>query len=273
MARAAATEMQPAKETGTARVYVTLRNEILTMKLAPGTHLDEQGVAERFDVSRSPVREALVRLSAEGLVTILPNRGNVVTPMDFGRVPEFLDALDLLQRVTTRLAAQHRSAHDLDHIHAAQRAYEKAAAASIKSGDSLGMIEKNYDFHMAVAKAGRNVYFADLYRRLLEEGRRMLHLHFQFETLDPRISAKDMASDHTEMVLAIEEGDADRAEACAHQHAVQFKGRFMQFLDRNLTAQIPVNYASEKKAHDVRKEETGKKGRVKEWAANDVSSS
>src|SRR5579863_1494663 len=116
MAKAAmeSQETSGVKETGTARVYVTLRNEILTMKLAPGTHLDELGVAERFDVSRSPVREALVRLSAEGLVTILPNRGNIVTPMDFGRVPEFLDALDLLQRVTTRLAALHRTAHDLD---------------------------------------------------------------------------------------------------------------------------------------------------------------
>ncbi|MBN3724412.1 GntR family transcriptional regulator [Burkholderia sp. Ac-20379] len=232
------------KETGSARLYVSLRNDILTMRLAPGTHLDEQGLAERFDVSRSPVREALVRLSAEGLVTILPNRGNVVMPMDFGRVPEFLDALDLLQRVTTRLAAQHRTAADLAAIHAAQRAYEKVAAAGIKSGESLGIIEQNYEFHMAIARAGRNVYFADLYRRLMEEGRRMLHLHFQFERLDPNISAKEMASDHTEMVLAIEAGDADRAEACAHHHAVQFKGRFMQFLDRNLTARIPVNYSA-----------------------------
>jgi DNA-binding GntR family transcriptional regulator len=235
-----------AKETGTSRVYVSLRNEILTMKLTPGTHLDELGVAERFDVSRSPVREALVRLSAEGLVTILPNRGNIVTPMDFGRVPEFLDALDLLQRVVTRLAALHRTPHDLENIRRAQRAYEKGVASSIKSGDSLAMIEKNVEFHMAIAKAGRNVYFADLYRRLLEEGRRMLHLHFHFKALDPDISAEQMASDHTEMVLAIEAGDADRAEESAHQHATQFKGRFMQFLDRNLTAQIPLDYAAGK---------------------------
>jgi DNA-binding GntR family transcriptional regulator len=77
MAKETIADIQGAKETGTARVYVTLRNEILTMKLAPGTHLDEQGVAERFGVSRSPVREALVRLSAERLVNILPNRGNI----------------------------------------------------------------------------------------------------------------------------------------------------------------------------------------------------
>lgn len=268
MAKAAveSQETSGVKETGTARVYVSLRNEILTMKLAPGTHLDELGVAERFDVSRSPVREALVRLSAEGLVTILPNRGNIVTPMDFGRVPEFLDALDLLQRVTTRLAALHRTAHDLDNIHRAQRAYEKAVALSIRTGDSLAMIEKNVDFHMAIAKAGRNVYFADLYRRLLEEGRRMLHLHFHFKALEPDISAEEMASDHTEMVLAIEAGDADRAEESAHQHATQFKGRFMQFLDRNLTAQIPLDYAAGK-AKKARSSEPPKRAKPRERAA------
>jgi DNA-binding GntR family transcriptional regulator len=247
MAKETVADIQGAKETGTARVYVTLRNEILTMKLAPGTHLDELGVAERFGVSRSPVREALVRLSAEGLVNILPNRGNVVAPMDFGRVPEFLDALDLLQRVTTRLAALHRTDEDIQTIRLAAKNYEKAAAASIKKNNSLEMIEKNYEFHMAVAKAGRNVYFADIYRRLLEEGRRMLNLHFQFQTL-ANMSSEQMASDHTEMVAAIEAGDADWAEATAHQHAVQFKGRFMQFLDRNLTAQMPINYPTSKSA-------------------------
>jgi DNA-binding GntR family transcriptional regulator len=242
MAKEAA-ENPGGKETGAAgRVYTALRNEILTMKLAPGTPLDELGVAERFDVSRSPVREALVRLSAEGLVTILPNRGNVVAPMDFARVPEFLDALDLLQRVTTRLAALHRTPADLARIRSAQKAYEKGMAASIKSGNSLEMIETNYDFHMAIARAGKNIYFADLYRRLLEEGRRMLHLHYEFNALDPDISVAKMASDHTEMVAAIETRDADRAEESAHAHAVQFKGRFMQFLDRNLTAEMRVAY-------------------------------
>ncbi|BAO88980.1 GntR family transcriptional regulator [Caballeronia cordobensis] len=247
MSKDTETDIQGVKETGTARVYVTLRNEILTMKLAPGTHLDEAGVAERFGVSRSPVREALVRLSAEGLVTILPNRGNIVAPMDFGRMPEFLDALDLLQRVTTRLAALHRTEEDLQAIRQAAKIYEKAAAASIKKRNSLDVIETNYEFHMTVARAGRNAYFAEIYRRLLEEGRRMLNLHFQFQTL-ANMSSEQMASDHTDMVAAIEAGDADWAEATAHQHAVQFKGRFMQFLDRNLTAQMPVTYSEGKPA-------------------------
>lgn len=237
-----ATESSLPKETGAVRVYSVLRDEILTMKLAPGAPLDEIGLSERFNLSRSPIREALVRLSSEGLVSMLPNRSTVVTSMDFGRIPEFLDALDLLQRVTTRLAALHRTPAELAQIRGAQKAYEKAIASCLKSGESLSMIETNYEFHMAIARAGHNVYFADLYRRLLEEGRRMLHLHFEFQALDPSLTAQVIAADHVAIVDAIERRDADLSEALAHSHASQFKGRFMQFLDRNLSAAVPLNY-------------------------------
>ena len=235
-------EPQAQKATGASRVYTVLRDEILTMQLPPGTPLDEIGLAERFNLSRSPIREALVRLSADGLVSILPNRSTIVSQMDFRRIPEFLDALDLLQRVTTRLAAMHRTSAELVEIRTAQKAYEKAIANCVKTGTSQAMIEKNYEFHMVIAKAGHNVYFADLYRRLLEEGRRMLHLHFEFQTLDEHMTAEEIGRDHAEIVDAIEAKDANLAEHLAHMHAAQFKGKFMQFLDRNITASVPLIY-------------------------------
>lgn len=237
-------ETSPQKATGAARVYSVLRDQILTMELAPGTPLDEISLSERFDLSRSPIREALVRLSADGLVSMLPNRSTVVSQMDFRRIPEFLDALDLLQRVTTRLAALHRTPGELAGIRVAQKAYEKAMVNCVKTGISQAMIEKNYDFHMAIAQAGHNIYFADLYRRLLEEGRRMLHLHFEFQTIDEHMTADEIGQDHAEIVNAIEAKNGDLAERLAHAHAAQFKGKFMQFLDRNLTAEMPLNYQS-----------------------------
>lgn len=238
MAKAA--EQQNSKATGASRVYSVLRDEILTLQLAPGTPLDEIGLSERFNLSRSPIREALVRLSADGLVSVLPNRSTIVSQMDFRRIPEFLDALDLLQRVTTRLAALNRTLAELIEIRTAQKAYEKAIAACVKNGTSQAMIEKNYDFHVTIARAGHNVYFADLYRRLLEEGRRMLHVHFEFQTLDEHLTAEEISRDHAEIVDAIEAKNANLAEELAHQHASQFKGKFMQFLDRNITASVPL---------------------------------
>lgn len=230
------------KETGAVRVYGVLRDEILTMKLAPGSPIDEVSLAERFSLSRSPIREALVRLSADGLVTMLPNRSTVVTPMNFSQIAEFLDALDLVQRVVTRLAALHRTSEQLASIRKAEIAYDKALKICVKNGTSQSMIERNYEYHMAIAAAAHNSYFMDVYRRLLEEGRRMLHLHFQFETLDERKSAEQIGNDHSLITAAIEARDADLAEKYAHQHTTQFRGRFMQFLNRNLTSNIQLNY-------------------------------
>ncbi len=240
-------ENQGGKKTGSARVYARLRNEILRVQLAPGSTLDEVSLSERFEMSRSPIREALVRLSSEGLVVILPNRSTIVAPMDFQRIPEFLDALDLLQRVVTRLAALHRTRAELARIIKTQKGYEVAVAESIAANDSLAMIEANYEFHMTIAAAGRNQYFVDLYRRLLDEGRRMLHFHWEYQTLDPDISVERVAAHHTEMVAAIDAKDADAAEHVAHLHAAQFKGRFMQYLDRNLTEKMQLDYKQGRK--------------------------
>lgn len=241
MMRLAKPETAPQKETGSARVYLQLRNDILRVVLAPGTPLDENGLSERFGLSRSPVREALVRLSSEGLVQILANRSIVVAPIDFTSVPQFLDALDLLQRVVTRSAARFRTEADLKEIISAQHAYEVGAAKSLHTGDSLPMIETNHAFHMAIAKAGKNIYYAHFYQRILDEGRRILHFHFEFMRLDPEISTAKLAAGHTEMVEAIRDHDLDRAERVAHEHAVQFKGRFMQYLVRSVTPDIRVD--------------------------------
>ena len=90
---------------GAARVHDSLREGILSMQIPPGAFLDENGIAARFGVSRSPVREALIRLEAEGLVAAAPNRTAVVSPVDLAGFPQYMDALDLAQRATTRPAA------------------------------------------------------------------------------------------------------------------------------------------------------------------------
>ncbi len=238
MTRPGVLETVQQKETGSARVYAQLRQDILRVVIAPGAPLDEVGLSERFGLSRSPIREALVRLSSEGLVQILANRSTIVAPMDMQSVPEFLDSLDLLQRVTTRSAARYRTENDLKEIVAAQLGYEEGARHSLETGDSLPMIESNYVFHMAIARAGKNRYFAGFYQRVLEEGRRMLHFHLAFQRQESDISVEKLAEGHTEMVEAIRLRDADRAEAAAHVHAMQFKGRFMQYLDRSIASEM-----------------------------------
>lgn len=211
------------------------------MELAPGAPIDEVSLSERFGLSRSPIREALARLSSEGLVVILPNRSTVVTPIDFEGIPHFLDALDLLQRAVTRLAAIRRTRADLEAIVAAAAHHEAKILETIALADSLPMIESNHHFHMSVARAGKNSYYTSFYRKILDEGRRMLHVHFEYKMLEPD-GIRNIAADHAEMVEAIKDRDPDRAEQAAHLHAAQFRGRFMEFLERSIAAPMRLEF-------------------------------
>ena len=98
---------------GVKMVYDLLRDEILDLVLPPGSPIDEVQLAERFKMSRTPIREALVRLAGEGLIDTLPNRSTMVANIDFLNMHTFFDALVLMYRVTTKLAAQYHRPEDL----------------------------------------------------------------------------------------------------------------------------------------------------------------
>lgn len=222
------------KEPGWRSVYDALRTEILALTLPPGQLLDETSLAERFDLSRSPVREALIRLAAEELVVTLPNRSTIVAPIDLASFPKYVDALDIAQRVTTRLAAELRTEADLATMASRQRKFE----AAVKSGDHLAMSETNKDFHMAIALAGRNPYFTSFYEKLLDQGRRMLHLHFEF--LERTHEGYLLTDEHHELLAAIKAKDVERADKLAHDHTRQFRDNFIEFMKENYATDIAL---------------------------------
>lgn len=228
-------EVRRAKGSGWRSVYDALRGEILTLKLLPGQLLDEQTLALRFDMSRSPVREALIRLAGEDLVVTLPNRSTIVAPLDLATFPKYIDALDIAQRMNTRLAAQFRTDEDLRLIAKAQKKFESA----IRTGSHLAMSETNRDFHVAIAQAGRNPYLAGFYERLLDQGRRMLHMHFEF--LERTSEGYLLTGEHDEMVEAIRLRDVAKADELAHAHTRQFRDNFIEFMRDNYTTDVALS--------------------------------
>lgn len=213
-------------------VYEELRKQILTLKLKPGVQLDEISLAEQFGLSRSPVRDALARLISEGLVTILPNRTTLVTPFEIEEFPKYISALDLMQRAVTRLAATQRTEADLARIRKADDVYMDA----VGSGDFQAMSETNKALHMAIAHAANNPYFVGYYERLLGEGQRLLHLHFDYTVS----SAAKLDRDHNDMIEAIARRDADAAEKAAHEHTMLFQKRFLDYMRQNMTESMAI---------------------------------
>lgn len=213
---------------GAQTVYDTLRRSILELELEPGSALDEVRLSEQFDMSRTPIREAMVRLAAEGLVTTLPNRNTIVAPIDFVRLPVYFEALSLMHRVTTRLAATNRRSEDMVRI----RSFEQAFAEAVRQQDALAMISSNREFHVAIAEAGGNTYFTGLFARLLDEGRRILRLYYS--SFDDKLPRK-YVEEHDQIVAAITVGDADLADRLAGAHAGQVVRQIQDYLARDRT--------------------------------------
>ncbi|MBN9029917.1 MAG: GntR family transcriptional regulator [Rhizobiales bacterium 63-7] len=211
---------------GVKMVYDLLRDEILDLKLAPGSPIDEVQLADRFKMSRTPIREALVRLAGEGLIETLPNRSTMVSNIDFLNLHTFFDALVLMYRVTTRLAAQYHRPEDLATI----RTYHEEYAAAVKAQDALAMIATNAAFHSAIADAGRNPYFSSLFRRLLDEGRRILRLYYQsYEDQLPQ----RFVDEHQEMIDVIAARDVEAADRIGREHAEQIVAQVQRLFTRN----------------------------------------
>lgn len=227
-------EAKPGKGKGWKFVYDTLRTEIIALILQPGQLLDETTLAERFDLSRSPVREALIRLSVEDLVVTLPNRSTIVAPIEVLTFPKYVDALDIAQRMNCRLAAELRTEADLKIIAGRQRKFE----AAVKSCDHLAMSATNKDFHMAIAHAGQNPYLTSFYEKLLDQGRRMLHLHFAF--LERTHEGYLLTDEHGDMLQAIKDRDVERADKLAHDHTRQFRDTFIRFMQENYTTDVSL---------------------------------
>lgn len=220
--------------TGTQRVYERMRDKILRLELAPGADLDEAGLEREFAISRTPVREALIRLASEGLVTLMPNRGARVTPLELTDVPQLLEALELHHRAVMRWSAKRRDAADLAAMHRAHEAFAEAAG----DADADAMIDANKAFHMAVAAACGNRYLVQAFEALQTVSLRLARLSFAGGA--PEVGNAEIVRDHAQMIAAIEAGDADAADALARAHMRVFRARVGTLLDASLAGEVSV---------------------------------
>lgn len=218
---------------GVKKAYDLLRTEILDLTLPPGSPIDEVQLAERLSLSRTPIREALARLATEGLIDTLPNRSTMVSNIDFLNLHTFFDAITLMYRVTTRLAAKNWRPGDLEIIQAHQRDFAKAVA----NHDALAMIGTNRDFHAAIAEAARNPYYLSLFVRLLDDGRRLLRLYYQSFNDRPPPS---VVEEHEDIIAAITARDVEAADRLAKAHADQIVRQIQKLLSRDQRQDISL---------------------------------
>lgn len=231
----------PPRGTGSRQVYETLRRKILQLELRPGASLDESMLVQMLGISRTPVREALIRLSAEDLVVLLPNRGAHVAPLDMDHVREFFEAMDVSQRTVNYWSAIRRRDEETAQIRAEMLAFEAAAARR----DADDMIETNRRFHAAIAATCRNAYVGEGYCRLLTQGLRLSRLSFSY---DFAYDADKSLARHIDRVIeehrltekAIRERDAVMAERLASSHVHLALARLKHMLSAGIRKDLEI---------------------------------
>lgn len=220
------------KGTGAQRVYDGLRDDILHLRMPPGTTLDEASLEQRYAVSRTPVREALIRLAADGLISLLPNRGAQVTQIDFADVPAFFEAMDICQRMILRLAAERRTEDQIAELRGLNRAFADAASQN----DAVAMSETNKAFHAVMADAAGNRHFRAMYDSLLTTGLRLALSAFgtglTAETVD-RPYFNTVVDQHAAMIDALEHRDVDLADSLGRDHTDLFRQRLLKAIERH----------------------------------------
>jgi DNA-binding GntR family transcriptional regulator len=194
-----------------------IENGILKGEFEPGERLDEVQLATHFGVSRTPIREALMQLSAIGLVEIRPRRGAVVVDPGPERVFEMFEVMAELEGMAGALAARRLTNEDRG---ALLSAYDKCETAAI-SEDPDGYYYENEAFHLAIYAASHSSFLkeqcAALHRRLRPYRRLQLHV---------RNRMKASLKEHSEIVEAILAGDAEAARSLLRNHIAVQGDRF-----------------------------------------------
>jgi DNA-binding GntR family transcriptional regulator len=191
------------------RVYEHLRTAILEGRLEPGTELTEVALAEQLGVSRGPLREAIGRLAAEGLVSVSPRRGAVVRSLSKEEFLELYQVREALERMAMQLAALRLTDEEFDGL----TALNEEMAAHAAGNKVEAFFEANLAFHARLLEASGNEKLQELYRQLLGQLGR-----YRLRSLTLRGNLQRSVSEHKTILRAARRGDAERAAQLMAEH-------------------------------------------------------
>lgn len=199
---------RPASVSLRQKVYEQIKSEIITCKLAPGEPLSESQFLERFQVSKTPIREALTSLQQDRLVEYTPNRGFMVTPISLRDIQEIFEARLFYECSLFKLAIKRILEKEIDRLEAyAIKEYNWEEPGSMDE-----YLQDNLDFHLGIARAARNNRLYWQYTNLLNEAQRLIYMDFKHNAVRPiwyrshqRFTDALRSGDEAAGVAAIEE--------------------------------------------------------------------
>ena len=205
------------------KVYTDLRLDILTGKIAGGTHLTESGIAHRLSVSRTPVREALQRLTQEKLIMPLPRAGYLVEDLSDEDIQDLFTTRFAIEVLAVKRAVRHISNEELEDM-ARNLAETKHC---VRSGDLQRMTALDLEFHALVYKASRS---RSLYRICSNLGDLTMKYRFGLNLVGDLWD--EIIEHHTSIYQALLDKDEGKAVAALTGHGEQAKAQLLDIMKK-----------------------------------------
>jgi DNA-binding GntR family transcriptional regulator len=196
--------------------YHLLKRLIVTLELPPGAPLEERELMDRYSVGRTPLREAMFKLSHERLVVHSPRRGVRVSDLSILDLQEMIEARSSIEPLVTRRAATRVTSADLANL---ARILSDAEAA-IEAGDIETTVNLDVRFHAVIAWANDNRYFASMAEQMDTAMLRYWYISYTRKNGVPTSFAH-----HHALFDALAQGDPDLAERRSLEHIDIFKSR------------------------------------------------
>lgn len=196
----------------------SLRDAIITGEIPQGSKLSETQLAEKLDVSRGPLREAIRRLEGMNLVNHRPQQGARVVEISNELILQIYDAREALESKAVALAAQQMSSAEIDQLH---RIIDSQSKYMKEYDDARIPAESDYAFHEVVIRGSKNKV---IQHALLQEIYNLIKM-FRYQTNGLEYSGTNSLIEHRQIVYAIEQRDSQLAEMTMKRHIVHAKNR------------------------------------------------
>ncbi len=219
-----------AHENAAARVASELRSEILQGDLAPGSRLSQQSTAERFGVSRIPVRDAIQILVGEGLVQPSSNATAVVTGMSIAELQELYELREAIEPLATQIAVPNVGRADL-------LLMRKQLQTMAEYADTRTWLAANTEFHAAIYRRAGRPRMIELVERLRRDTDRYMYVHIEVVG-----QTEHLVDEHLSILAAVESRDAALAARLTREHLATSHDFILTYLleNQDATGTIPI---------------------------------
>ena len=208
------------------RCRADLINRILTLEIKPGSMLDETLLSEKYDLSRTPLREVIQRLAGEGYLTLEENRGAKVSSMDLASMRQFFQSAPMVYSAIARLAAENARPDQIETLKSVQLDFRRNGEA----GESEAMAIQNHAFHRIIGEMAANPYLAPSLNRLLIDHTRMSQKFYKPGNSREHELVWLACQQHDEMIEAIENGEPSAAVQLTLDHWALSRDQIEKFV-------------------------------------------